>query len=116
MSGPAAVLIPLDDDLPTRVDTALRLWAVLNGKDAQLMLTSQQRQRVLKGLRAADARSDGATYRDIASALLGPARIAAEHWKTSSLRAQVIRLVGYGNILIAGGYTALLRLLSRRRK
>lgn len=115
-SGPAAVLIPLDDDLPTRVNTALRLWATLNGKGAHLAPTQQQQRRVSNCLWAADARRDGATYRDIASALFSKARIAAEHWKTSSLRAQVIRLVGYGNILIAGGYTALLRLLSPRRK
>ncbi len=61
----------------------------------------------------ADARAEGASYRDIAFALYGQKRVAAEPWKTSSLRDRVIGLVNGGRAPIGGGYLKLLR--HRRR-
>ena len=60
-------------------------------------------------LRALDARDDGAAYRDIAAALYGSGRVAAEPWKPSSLRDATLRLVRDGRAMVAGGYRALLR-------
>ena len=64
-------------------------------------------------MRAVNGRANGATYREIAIALFGPERVAAEPWKTSSLRDAVIGLVESAGPLINGGYRKLLR--HRRR-
>lgn len=59
-------------------------------------------------LRAADGRQAGAAHREIANALYGIARVAAEPWKTSSLRDTTMRLVRDGKAMIEGGYLGLL--------
>lgn len=64
-------------------------------------------------MRAVDGRTARATYREIAIALYGVDRVAAESWKTSALRDTVIGLVEGGAAMIAGGYLKLLR--HRRR-
>jgi hypothetical protein len=56
----------------------------------------------------------GASYRTIAEVLFGADRVAAEPWKTSSLRGQVLRLVAEGRRLMRGRYRQLLRPPKRR--
>ena len=53
---------------------------------------------------------DGASYRVIAEAFFGHRRVAAEPWKTASLRDTVIRLARTGSAMMRGGYRALLAL------
>jgi hypothetical protein len=60
-------------------------------------------------LRASDARTDGATYREIAEVLLPVHRIPERDWGTHEVRNQIIRLVKTGFALVQGGYRALLR-------
>ena len=64
-------------------------------------------------LRAADGHMNGATYREIAIAIYGAARVDTEPWRTSPLRDAVIAFVEGGLALIDGGYLQLLR--HRRR-
>ena len=52
---------------------------------------------------------NGASYREIAVAIYGEARVNTEPWKTSPLRDAVIALVEGGLALINGGYLQLLR-------
>jgi hypothetical protein len=108
-------IYPLDADLPLRMAAAEHLWALLNGAPRPPPLTRDQRRRIARGLLASDVRVSGGAYRHVAELLFGPARVSAEAWKTSALRAQAIRLVKAGRQLIQSGYQALLRLTSRRR-
>jgi hypothetical protein len=66
-------------------------------------------------LRASDASTDGATYREIAEVLLPAQRIAERDWETHEVRDQIKRLVKTGFALVQGGYRALLRPLSRKK-
>lgn len=112
---PLAVLMPLDADLLSRIESLRRLW-----RDWQHLsvppdtrITAQRRRRLRLVLRAADGRDNGASYREIATAIYGAPRVAAEPWKTSPLRDTVIGLVESAAVLIGGGYLQLLR--HRRR-
>ena len=58
----------------------------------------------------------GTTYREIAIALCGVDRVAAEHWKTSVLRDSVISLVAGEAAMIAGGSLKLLGHGRRRQQ
>ncbi|MBZ9937032.1 DUF2285 domain-containing protein [Mesorhizobium sp. BR1-1-16] len=112
---PLAALIPLDADTPGRVEALIRYWRAGRGKPvpADKRMTAQQRRRLRLMMQAADGRSDGASYREIGTALFGRERIASEPWKTSALRDMVIGLVEGATALIGGGYLQLLR--HRRR-
>ena len=98
-----------------RIEALTRLWSNLRGRDAppDMRMTLQQRRRVRLMIQAADGRMNGASYRDIAIAIYGKARVSADPWKTSSIRASVIGLVKGGLAAINGGYLKLLR--HRRR-
>jgi len=113
---PLSALVPLDDDLLGRVEALLRFWRGCRDLTAppDTRMTANQRRRLRLMLQAADGRTLGATYRDIATALYDEERVAAEAWKTSSLRDAVIGLVHGGVAMIAGGYLQLLR--HRRRR
>ena len=111
---PLAVVLPLDDDLPTRAAAALRLWAHMIGQGAGAEsepppLTRQRRDRLMLTIRALDGHLDRASYREIAEALFGAHRVEREAWKTSSLRDRTIRLVKNGVALMRAGYRKLLR-------
>ncbi|MFZ5668593.1 MAG: DUF2285 domain-containing protein [Pseudomonadota bacterium] len=113
---PLAVLLPLDDSFHVRVEAALRLHRRLSGRAAgplprALTLTPRHRLRLVRMVRALDGRSAGATYREIAGVLFDTPWQSATEWKTSSIRAQTIRLVKDGQTMMHGGY---LRLLAGR--
>jgi hypothetical protein len=111
---PLAIVMPLNDDLPTRAVAALRLWARIAGQAAghgreSLALTRQRRDRLVLMVRALDGHLAEASYREIAEALFGARRLEREAWKTSSLRDRTIRLVKGGLALMRAGYRKLLR-------
>jgi hypothetical protein len=110
---PLAIVMPLDDDLPTRAEAALRLWGRIGGRaagrDRPLALTRQRRDRLVFMLRALDGHLAEASYREIAEVLFGARRLEREAWKTSSLRDRTIRLVKRGLALMRAGYRKLLR-------
>lgn len=106
-----AIVLPLDSDLPDRLEAILRLWHMLVAKPVRRdpRMTPYQRQRFRLLMQAADGNANHATYREIAIALYGEARVRTEPWKTSALRASVIALVRSAAALIDGGYRDLLR-------
>jgi len=111
---PLAVFLPLDDDLPVRAETALRLWTHIVGGAADggrqpLSLTRQRCDRLVLMLRALDGHLADASCREIASALFGIQRLERESWRTSWLRDQTIRLVKSGLATMRAGYRKLLR-------
>jgi hypothetical protein len=113
---PLAVLIPLDDSFHIRAEAALRFQRRLFGRAAgplprALTLTPRHRLRLVRMVRALDGRSAGATYREIAWVLFNRQWQSATEWKTSSIRAQTIRLVKDAHTMMRGGY---LRLLAGR--
>ncbi|MUZ65942.1 DUF2285 domain-containing protein [Agrobacterium vitis] len=113
--GILVAIIILDDDTPDRLHALIRFSAMLTSQRVppDNRLTPQRRRRTRQMLRVFDARSAGATYRDIAIAIYGRSRVASEPWKTSSLRDAVIGLVEGGFTMVDGGY---LQLLRRRRR
>lgn len=113
---PLAVLLPLDDSFHIRAEAALRFQRRLFGRAAgplprALTLTPRYRLRLVRMVRALDGRSSGATYREIAGVLFDTPGQSATEWKTSSIRAQTIRLVKDAKTMMRGGY---LRLLAGR--
>ncbi|ABQ33706.1 MAG: DUF2285 domain-containing protein [Bradyrhizobiaceae bacterium] len=118
VSAAYTVEYPLDRDFEFRVDAGRRLWRGLNGRPqgAPLhALSVYRRRRLALALRALDARTDGATYREIAEVLLPAHRIGKRDWRTHDLRSQIVRLVKTGFALAQDGYRALLRPPSRRK-
>ena len=114
LNQPLAIVMPLDDDLPTRAEAALRLWRRIGGRAAghvrePLALTRQHRDRLVSMVRALDGHLAEASYREIAEVLFGVRRVEGEMWKTSSLRDRTIRLVKGGLALMRAGYRKLLR-------
>jgi hypothetical protein len=64
--------------------------------------------RRLEALRVADALQEGASYRDIATALFGEERVRAD-WRTRSdfLLSRIRRRAAEAKAMLAGGYMAL---------
>lgn len=60
-------------------------------------------------LQALDAMLAGATLHEVAEALVGPVRVAADWHADSALRARVRRLAQRGDVLMRGGYRRLLQ-------
>jgi hypothetical protein len=105
-------LVPLDADLPQRIDSLTRLWRrLLAGRTEPAgALTPQRRRRLVETLRALDGHLDGATTREVAAGLFGEDRLPrGPDWKSHDLRARAKRLIGAGRALMNGGYRALLR-------
>jgi hypothetical protein len=112
------VELPLDRDFEFRAAAGTRLWRGLNSRPqgaAPHAISAHRRRRIALALRASDARTDGATYREIAEVLLPAQRIPERDWRTHELRDRIIRLVKTGFALVQGGYRALLRPPSRKK-
>lgn len=110
-----AALVPFDPDVLDRIDALTRMARIWLGSPPprDTRMTTEQRRRFRLKLRAADGHMNGASYREIAIAIYGAARVDTEPWKTSPLRDAVIAFVEGGLSLIDGGYLQLLR--HRRR-
>ncbi len=105
-------MVPLDADLPHRVDALVRLWRRLTFSRAEPPgeLTALRRRRLVETLRALDGHLDGATTREVAGGLFGDDRLpTGPEWKAHDLRSRAKRLIGAGRALMNGGYRALLR-------
>ena len=109
MDQPIGILLPLDDSWPVRLASADRLYQQLINRHAEHPLTQQRRERLKRALRTVDGNQSGATYRAVAKVFFGTERVAAEPWKTSSLKAQIARLAAYGRKMINHGYKELLQ-------
>lgn len=106
------VVLPLDAEVGARLAAAQALASQLAGRRAARdHLSRAGRRRLLMILRAADARAEAASYRDVAVELLGAEADDPLAWRTSPLRDVAIRLCRAGKGLMAGGYR---RLLVRR--
>lgn len=106
-----AVLIPLDQACPQRIEAARRIHRALNGEPASAPdpFTPYQRHQLRLALRALDAHRTGAAYRAIAGGLFGADRVpAGRAWKTHDLKSRTVRLVQDGLALMTGGYLGLL--------
>jgi hypothetical protein len=110
---PAAAVIPLDANFVARAEAAARFWRIATGRPSRRgpdRLTQHQRRRLALALRALDGHLAGATYREIAQALFGAARIpAGSAWKTHDVRDRTIRLVRTGLEFMRSSYLDLLR-------
>lgn len=108
---PACVLLPLDRAFELRAAPALRLWRGLTrravGSDLA-RLPAARRDRLVLALRALDGRLAEASYREIAEALFGAARMPDRGWKTHDLRDRTVRLARLGFATMQGGYRRLL--------
>jgi hypothetical protein len=78
------------------------------------MPTAQRAQLLMRTLRALDADLAGASDRQIAEALVGAARVAAEWSRVSPLRQPVRDLLERGRYYLRGGYRDLLKSARRR--
>ena len=110
--------LPLDRDFEFRVGAGMRLWRGLNGRpqgQPPHAISAHRRRRIAHALRASDARTDGATYWEIAEVLLPAHGIPKSDWGTHEVRDQIKRLVKTGFALVQGGYRALLRPSSRKK-
>lgn len=107
--GPLAAVILLDELTPHRAEAVLRLWRLLRDKPPLRAEHPPDPRRVFSLLRALDGHLGGASYRKIAERLFCKARVAADPWKTSSLRDATIRLVRGGVTLMRGGYRKFLK-------
>jgi hypothetical protein len=112
------VELPLDRDFDFRAAAGVRLWRGLNGRPQGApphAISAHRRRRIALALRASDARSDGASYWEIAEVLMPSHRVPKRDWKTSEVRDQIKRLVRTGFGLVQGGYRALLKPSSRKK-
>lgn len=114
---PLAAVIPLDKDFITRIASLLRFHRRLLGRAAGPLprgwpLTPYRLARLDLMLRALDLRDEGATYREIATALGrdDAARLSASDWKMSASRSFVVRLIRDGIAMMNGDYRKLLRI------
>ncbi len=108
-NGPLCVIIPLDTDLPDRLNALERLWRLLHNHAApDPHLSEQKRRRLRLMARALDGRAAGASQKEIARCLFGHGRVSDDAWKTSSLRYMTQRLLRDGQDIIGGGYRELL--------
>lgn len=112
-ADPLMAVMPLDRDLPLRVDALLRLWRLLTGHpppSPRRELTPARRRRLAQALRAVDARGAGATRRAIAEAVFGADAVPdGVAFDDHHLKSRTGRLIRDGLAMIAGGYRKLLK-------
>lgn len=109
LTTPLAVVLPISAQFSAGLRAARGLHRAMAGAPAPLDdLTPQQQLRLERTLIALDGAASQRSYRDIANQVFGPARVASESWKTSTVRDAAIRLVRAGRRLMDGGYLRLL--------
>lgn len=108
--APLGVLVPLDALTPKRLAAALQFWTALRGRPTRERALSRNRRRVqINRLRALDGDAEGASIRDLAVGLFGPARVPrGAAWKSHDLRSRTLRLLSAARALRDGGYRDLL--------
>ncbi|WP_315810678.1 DUF2285 domain-containing protein [Bradyrhizobium sp. SZCCHNR3107] len=109
------VILPVDALLEHRAEAVLRFWRTLTGRpngERHHALPAQTRDRHILILRALDGRTDGASYRKIAEALLG-FRGNKTDWESDPRKNQTRRLVADGTHYMRGGYRELLHYPTR---
>lgn len=109
------VILPLDALLEHRAEAVLRFWRTLTRRaigEHHHALPAQTRDRHILILRALDGRTDGASYRKIAEALLGFHGNKAD-WESDPRKNQARRLVADGTHYMRGGYRDLLHYPTR---
>ena len=114
---PLTVRLDLDAYAAERAAAALRFWRAVtrpSSRRTDIRPPDREAARRILTLRALDGALAGASYRTIAEVLFGAERVAAEPWKTSSLRGRVLRLVAEGRRLMLGGYRDFLKPPKRR--
>lgn len=110
---PLAAEAALDADLAARLTALGALERLLGGRPpGPDPLPPLSRRRAGLMLRALDARTDGASYRDVAAQVLGQPPGEPRAWRTAAARDVAIRLCRSAWRMAGGGYRALLR---RRR-
>ncbi|WP_342629833.1 DUF2285 domain-containing protein [Nguyenibacter vanlangensis] len=105
------VLLPLDALFEVRVQAALRLWRVLNGRPPgrdPASLSSDRISRLILALRTLDGLDSGVSQRGVASVLFGQ-KVSARDWLSHDLYFRMKRLVRFARGLTDGGYHRLLR-------
>jgi len=113
LQAPLAVVLPITGSFSIHLRAASALKRSLDGFAAPIDdLTSQQRLRLHRTLRAFDGAEAQQSYRVIAEQLLGEEAVARHAWRTSPVRDTIIRLVRAGRMLVDGAY---LRLLASQR-
>lgn len=110
--GPSTfiVILAFDRLLELRVAAMLHFWRALQSRppgDLRFELPQRTRDRHILTLRALDGRLSGASYRQIAEALLGFRGTKAD-WETDPRKNRARRLVADGERLMLGGYRELL--------
>jgi hypothetical protein len=114
LDGPVSFNLIIDDLAANaaQLQTVQCLIAAHNAPGAPIRPArfSSRNSRIVSALRVYDALVSGASYREIAIAFFGEARVAAE-WNSASdsMRSRVRRLVGLTRSLAAGGWRELLR-------
>ncbi len=106
-----AVLVPLDELIDVRIMAIRHVADQLRGKRAKPFppkLPVARQDRLVAGLRALDARAQGATYREIGADLHGMEAAVEPSWNSRGLRDRTIRLVREAARLMQGGYRQLL--------
>jgi hypothetical protein len=110
-SAPFAAVIPLDLEGFDRLESLYRLLAAIHGRSIppDRRVTSQQKARAMRMLRAFDGNRDGATQQEIASVVLRLDPLDRDEWQDSSARHAVKSLLRDARAMVAGGYLNLLR-------
>ncbi|MGX5805279.1 DUF2285 domain-containing protein [Bradyrhizobium sp. Arg314] len=109
--GIDAIILPLDENIETRLDAARRCCRALNGRppgQGYGSLPQQTKLRHILNLRAYDGRCARASYHRIAEALLSREPIAPRDWRDHHLRHKVRAILRRADRLVAGGYRDLL--------
>lgn len=111
---PLAAIVPLDAKAPERLSSVDRFIRAFKGRSVRdPRLTSSQRTRLGRMLRALDGRIEGASHFEIAHVLFGSRFVIAAEWQESPFRYATLRLIRDGHKMTDGGYRQLLRF--RRR-
>jgi hypothetical protein len=109
-SAPFAAVIPLDLEGFDRLESLYRLLAAIHRRSIppDRRVTSQQRARMTRMLRAYDGARDGATQQEIARVLMRLDPLDRDAWQDSSARHAIKSLLRDARAMIAGGYLRLL--------